>query len=89
MDKISISQLSTEELSGKGVFSWPIWTCEVSEFPWTYADKETCYILEGEIEVSSTEETVSIKPGDFVIFPVGMSCTWKVSVPVRKHYNFG
>lgn len=89
MDKISISQPSDAELEEQSVFSWPIWTCKVSQFPWTYADKETCFILEGEIEVSSAEGTVNIKPGDFVVFPKGLSCTWKVSVPVRKHYNFG
>ncbi|WP_414153587.1 cupin domain-containing protein [Prochlorococcus sp. MIT 1341] len=26
---------------------------------------------------------------DFVVFPEGMSCTWKVQKVVRKHYRFG
>ena len=29
-----------------------------------------------------------IEPGDLVRFPKGMSCTWKVTQPIRKHYNF-
>jgi hypothetical protein len=45
--------------------------------------------LEGEIEVTTEEETVTIKPGDYVVFPEGLSCSWKVSTAVRKHYNFG
>jgi hypothetical protein len=27
--------------------------------------------------------------GDFVTFPKGMSCRWKVLEPVRKHYRLG
>ncbi|HBN45983.1 MAG TPA: cupin domain-containing protein [Candidatus Marinimicrobia bacterium] len=88
-DKISITQPSRAEMEAKGVLNWPVWTCEVSEFPWSYSDQETCYILEGEIEVTTEEEVVQIKPGDFVVFPKGLSCTWKVSMPVRKHYHFG
>ncbi len=88
-DRIEISQPSKEEVDNQGVFNWPIWTCEVSEFPWTYSDRETCYILEGKIEVSAGEEKVNIKPGDLVVFPKGLSCRWDVTVPVRKHYKFG
>ena len=43
----------------------------------------------GEIEVKTNEEIVNIRPGDFVIFPKGLSCTWTVSKPVRKYYSFG
>ena len=87
--KITINRTTKEELTKIGVFNWPIWTCEVSEFPWTYSEKESCYILDGEIEVKTEEAIVKIRPGDFVIFPKGLSCTWTVSKPVRKHYSFG
>ena len=87
--KISIDRVTKEELIKTGVFNWPIWTCEVSEFPWTYSEKESCYILDGEIEVKTDEAILKIRPGDFVIFPKGLSCTWTVSKPVRKHYSFG
>ena len=89
IDKISITQPRKEELTAQGVFNWPIWECGISEFSWSYSDKETCYILEGEIEVTTEEETVTIKPGDYVVFPEGLSCSWRVSTAVRKHYNFG
>ncbi|WP_457631454.1 cupin domain-containing protein [Oceanithermus sp.] len=78
-----------EELEKLGVFDWPIWTKEVSEFPWTYDVEETCYFLEGRVVVTPDGgEPVEVGAGDLVTFPRGMSCTWKVVEPVRKHYNF-
>ena len=70
------------------VFNWPIWTKEESEFEWYYSDIEKCYILEGDVDVSTDEESVHFEKGDFVIFPKGLSCTWKINKAVRKHYNF-
>lgn len=73
-----------------GVFDWPIWEKEISEFPWHYDDKETCYLLEGEVEVTPDGgETVRFGKGDLVTFPAGMSCRWNIISPVRKHYRFG
>ena len=89
MDTISITKKTDSELDTLGVRSWPIWTCEVSEFPWEYAEKETCLLLEGDVEVNTEEETVRFGTGDFVVFPKGLKCTWRVMEPVRKHYNFG
>jgi uncharacterized cupin superfamily protein len=78
-----------ERLQELGVYSWAIWTKEVSEFPWTYDATETCYLLEGEVLVTSVEgEQVEIRAGDLVVFPKDLSCTWKVITPVRKHYRF-
>jgi uncharacterized cupin superfamily protein len=69
------------------VSSWPIWTKEVSEFPWTYDSEEICYLLEGQVVVTpEAGEPVEIRKGDLVTFPAGMSCTWKILSPVRKHY---
>ena len=89
MGTISITKKTDSELDTLGVCSWPIWTCEVSEFPWEYAEKETCFLLGGDVEVSTEEETVRFGTGDFVVFPKGLKCIWKVIKPVRKHYNFG
>ena len=89
MAEIIIYQLTQEELETKDVFQWPIWECEVSEFPWTYSEKESCFILEGEVEVNTDDEVVHIKPGDFVVFPSGLTCVWKVTSHVKKHNNFG
>ncbi len=70
---------------------WPIWTCETSTFDWDYTQTETCLVLEGKVTVSDrpeTGESVTFGPGDLVIFPVELRCTWKVQEPVKKHYNF-
>jgi uncharacterized cupin superfamily protein len=68
---------------------WPIWEKEVSEFPWFYGETEVCYILEGHVVVTSEGgEAVEIFPGDYVLFPAGMACTWKITKSIRKHYNF-
>lgn len=89
--KIEIKKTSSkEELNELGVFSWPVWEKEISEFPWHYDDKEICYILEGEVNVTpEAGDTVKFGKGDLVTFPAGMSCTWNVISPVKKHYRFG
>jgi len=66
----------------------PVWECGVSEFDWSYDSEETCLIIEGEVVVSHSGGSVSFGAGDYVIFPKGLSCVWKVSKPVRKHYIF-
>ena len=68
--------------------SWPIWTCEPSEFDWQYAQEEHCYIIEGEVTVKGGENTITIVPGDYVIFPQGLKCFWKVHKAIKKHYTF-
>ncbi|MEI2781005.1 MAG: cupin domain-containing protein [Candidatus Competibacter sp.] len=71
------------------VESWPIWTKEVSEFPWEYDAEETCYVLEGRVTVTPEGgQPVEIGPGDLATFPKGMRCTWRVDAPIRKHYSF-
>ena len=87
--QITVEKKSDDQLIAIGVFSWPVWTKEVSEFEWTYDDEERAYILEGEVEVTAYGETTRFTAGDFVTFPVGMTCTWKVLKPVRKHYQVG
>ncbi len=83
-------QVAQDRLNQLGVSQWPIWTKEVSEFPWTYGEQETCYILDGEVIVTPENgEAVQFSQGDLVIFPSGLSCTWKIVKPVRKHYQFG
>ncbi|MBN1800181.1 MAG: cupin domain-containing protein [Candidatus Lokiarchaeota archaeon] len=80
-----------EELNKLEVKKWGIWTKEESVFPWSYDETETCYILEGEVEVldSKTGERLSFQKGDLVQFPKGLECKWTVKKPVRKHYHFG
>ncbi len=73
-----------------GARSWPIWEKEIAEFPWYYDEQEVCLFLEGDVQVTPEGgEPVRFGKGDLVTFPQGMSCTWKVIKPVRKHYKFG
>lgn len=84
------SQPTEEQLDKLGVFSWSIWEKEVSEFPWTYDEPETCYFLAGDVIVTPDGGTpVKMGSGDLVTFPAGMSCTWKINQEVIKHYKFG
>ena len=83
-------QPSEEHLNRLGVFSWGIWTKEVSEFPWTYDEAETCYFLEGDVVVTPAGgEPVEMGKGNLVTFPAGMSCIWNIRKDVKKHYRFG
>ena len=77
------------QLEALGVFDWPVWQKEVSRFDWTYDSRETCYILTGEVTVTPVGgEPVTIRAGDYVTFPAGMSCVWDISAPISKHYRF-
>ncbi len=89
MSQIKVERRPAEaRLQELGVNHWPIWTKEVSEFPWTYDGQEICYFLEGEVEViPEGGEPVRMGKGDLVTFPAGLSCTWKITRPVRKHYR--
>ena len=66
----------------------PTWGCGVSEFDWYYDSEETCILIEGEVTVLYNGKSVSFAAGDYVVFPKGLSCVWKVTKPVRKHYVF-
>jgi len=87
MEKIVVRKPADAEV--KTCKAWPIWTCEVSKFPWHYDDMETCLILAGKVTVTGGGQSVSFAAGDLVIFPQGLDCTWDVKEPVRKHYKFG
>ena len=69
--------------------AWPIWKCEPSTFDWAYTQKETCLLIEGQVTVTDANDSVSFGPGDLVIFPDDLECTWNVHEAVIKHYNFG
>jgi len=86
--EIKVEKPDEKKLEELGVKNWPIWEKEVSEFDWYYDTNETCYFLEGKVEViTENGEKVIIEKGDLVTFPKGLKCRWKVIEPVRKHYN--
>jgi len=86
---IEVERPESARLDALGVKSWPIWEKEPSAFDWHYDDREVCYLLAGEVVVSTPEGDVSFGAGDVVTFPQGLSCTWHVKSAVRKHYRFG
>ncbi len=73
----------------KEASSWPIWEKEESSFPWQYDEKETCLILKGSAQVKCADSTVEFGPGDYVVFPEGLTCTWTIKEKIKKHYKFG
>ncbi len=82
-------QPTPDRLTSLGVSNWPIWTKEVSEFPWTYGESETCYLLQGKVIVTPDGGApVEIQTGDLVTFAAGLSCTWRILEAVEKHYRF-
>jgi uncharacterized cupin superfamily protein len=85
--EIKVKRPSREELKAQGVSDWPIWEKEVSRFDWHYDNDETCYLLEGEVEVTTPDgRAVRFGAGDLVRFPKGLSCTWDISKAVKKHF---
>ncbi|MFW5770957.1 MAG: cupin domain-containing protein [Spirochaetota bacterium] len=87
--KVKVEKIDDDKLKKMNVTSWPVWEKEASEFDWHYDSTEEFYVIEGDVEVAlENGETVSFSKGDFVTFPEGISCTWKVKKPIRKHYNF-
>ena len=61
---------SEEKLKSLGVSSWSIWDCAPSKFPLDFGMTESAYVLEGEFTVTPENgEKVTIKAGDFVVFP--------------------
>jgi uncharacterized protein len=85
---IEVRKPTEEEI--KIAEAWPTWTKEVSEFDWSYDEKETCLILKGNAEVVTKDgETANFGAGDFVIFPQGLECTWKIIEAIEKRYKFG
>ena len=87
--KIEITSMTMDQAENDGITSWPLWTCDISEFDWEYADRESCYLLDGEVEVKVGSKTVCFGAGDFVVFPRGLQCKWNVIQAVKKHYQFG
>ncbi len=68
---------------------WGTWEKEESEFDWQYDEKETCLILEGKAEIFSDGKKIAeFGAGDYVVFPQGLSCTWKITKKIRKKYKF-
>jgi len=85
---VKISKPTPEQ--SKQASAWDIWQKGVSEFDWQYTETEKCLLIEGEVTVYSSDKTesVSFAVGDYVVFPSGLCCIWKITKPVKKYYDF-
>ena len=88
MSRVIIKQLPEEEIAGRGIRKWPVWTKEVSRFSHFYDGTEECLFLEGEVVIETADGDYTIHPGDFVVFGKGLECVWDIRKPVKKHYRF-
>jgi uncharacterized cupin superfamily protein len=87
---INEGQISEERKKTLGIERWSTWGCGVSEFPWTYGDREAFYIIKGVVTITPNGgQPMTFGAGDFGIAPAGMSCTWKVTQDLEKYYRFG
>lgn len=86
---IQIEKATPARLQALGATAWPTWEKEVSTFDWTYDEPEVCWFLQGDVTVQTAAGEVRFGQGDIVRFPAGLSCTWVVHQPVKKHYKFG
>ena len=86
--RIKVERPDAKRLDALKASRWPIWEKEPSTFEWHYVDQETCYLLEGEVTVTTDQGEVSIRKGDLVTFAKGLGCTWHVKQAVRKHCRF-
>ena len=90
MGNIKVEKPSSSQLEELGVGSWETWEKGESEFPWTYAESETCYILEGNAIITTPDGTkTELGPGDLVTFPKGLECRWRIGERIKKKYAFG
>ncbi|MBF0442640.1 MAG: cupin domain-containing protein [Oligoflexales bacterium] len=90
MEIVVEQNISDEKIASLGIRDWPVWSKEVSKFPWHYDERESCYLISGEVVVTPDGggKPVTIRQGDYAVFPAGLSCTWDIKKPLKKYYNF-
>lgn len=88
MNRVKLERLGERDIKRRGIKNWGIWEKEPSEFDWYYTQEEHCYIIEGKAIIKMEDGEVEIKKGDYVVFPPGLKCKWKVIERMKKYYNF-
>ncbi len=88
--QIDVKTLSQSESESMNITEWPVWEKAPCTFEWFYDTQEICLIISGEAQISAPEHgiTVTIKAGDFVVFPKGLACRWTILKTIKKYYNF-
>ncbi|MFH1837868.1 MAG: cupin domain-containing protein [Candidatus Omnitrophota bacterium] len=91
MSRMKAEKIDNTKIDEMGIRSWPIWEKEISLFDWSYGEKETCYIIEGNAVVTSDDgkEKIEFGPGDLVTFQEDLICKWQIKEPIKKHYKMG
>jgi len=90
VNQMNVKKITQDEMKALDIVSWPTWSKEPSTFPWSYSEKETAYIIEGDVTVTADDgESITFSAGDLVTFNKDLSCTWHVKSPLKKHYKFG
>ncbi len=80
---------SPAKLEVLGVYEWPTWEREESEFDWNYSKKEICYIITGSATITCDDgEVIEIEQGDYITFPEGLQCKWKITEEIEKYYRY-
>ncbi|MEB3353344.1 MAG: cupin domain-containing protein [Cyanobacteriota bacterium] len=54
--------------------SWPTWGCEVSTFPWSYDEQETCLLPAGDVPVTPAWSPCRSRPGPHRVRPPRRWC---------------
>lgn len=86
---ITLENPDHARLEQLGVYHWPIWEKEESDFEWYYDETEMCYIIQGHIIVTPEGgQSMEILPGQLVTFHKGLKCRWQILKAVRKYYDF-
>ncbi|AES93635.1 putative rmlC-like jelly roll protein [Medicago truncatula] len=81
---------SKSKLIELSVSTWPKWEGGPLKIPRSFKEEETMYLVEGKVKVTVEEKIGSfeIGGGDLVVFPKGMTITWEITEPVKKHSSW-
>jgi uncharacterized cupin superfamily protein len=53
--------------------------------PWTPSQRETIYVLEGEVRIEITGgPALTLKPGDLASLPAGLETIWHITPPFTE-----
>lgn len=88
MKNVQVYRLSGDERDRRGVQAWDVWEKDASESEWSYTVEEHCFVERGSARIIHHGATLDVREGDYVVFPVGMTCTWKVPGPLTVRYAF-
>jgi uncharacterized cupin superfamily protein len=82
-----IARATTLAIAADKTLSCAIWECHAGSFKWVYGLDEMVQILEGEVvieEQNPSRKVHTLRAGDTVFFPDGLTAHWTVSKYVKK-----